>query len=492
MAYTQNELPDGLDALTSLDSTDVFVVGDQSDSDRAKKITKANILIDFADETQTLTNKTINTASNTITVLEADVSDLQSYITQVEDDSSPNLGGDLDVNGSDITSSSAGDITLSPDTTGNVILDGLNWPQADGTSGQVVTTNGAGQLSFSTPAGAGDMLIATYDPTAVSSDAFLTSNMNATADRLFYSDSSGDVQEITLGTSSQVLTSTGATSAPSFQAAAGGGNVSNTGTPVDNQLAVWTDATTVEGTTSLTFDSSTDVFIIGDGTTGSLALGGISQMSNSAGTTTLQNIDAIDATTETTFEAAIDSLTNLTVVGTLVTGNADAIISAASVTVVGAVELATAAETTTGTDATRAVTPDGLAGSDFGIRLIEPQVIQGATAVATGDGAGDYRFFVPAELNGYNLVSAHAAVVTAGTTGTMDIQINNVTQATDMLTTVITIDSTEKTSYTAATPPVIDAANDDVATGDEIRIDVDAIHTTPGNGLSIILGFQLP
>jgi hypothetical protein len=61
-----------------------------------------------------------------------------------------------------------------------------------------------------------------------------------------------------------------------------------------------------------------------------------------------------------------------------------------------------------------------------------------------------------------------------------------------MLTTKITIDSGEKTSYTAATPPVINTSNDGVATGDEIRVDVDAISTTPPNGLSIILGFQLP
>ena len=42
--------------------------------------------------------------------------------------------------------------------------------------------------------------------------------------------------------------------------------------------------------------------------------------SDSSGTLTLQNIDAIDATTESTLEAAIDSLTNLTAVGTLTTG----------------------------------------------------------------------------------------------------------------------------------------------------------------------------
>jgi hypothetical protein len=41
-----------------------------------------------------------------------------------------------------------------------------------------------------------------------------------------------------------------------ISAGAGGGNVSNTGTPADGQIAVWTDATTIEGATNLTFDGS--------------------------------------------------------------------------------------------------------------------------------------------------------------------------------------------------------------------------------------------
>jgi hypothetical protein len=37
----------------------------------------------------------------------------------------------------------------------------------------------------------------------------------------------------------------------------GGGNVSNTGTPVDNQIAVWTGSTVIEGTSGLTYNGST-------------------------------------------------------------------------------------------------------------------------------------------------------------------------------------------------------------------------------------------
>ena len=39
-------------------------------------------------------------------------------------------------------------------------------------------------------------------------------------------------------------------------AGTGSGNVSNTGTPVDNQLAIWTDATTIEGNSNLTFSGT--------------------------------------------------------------------------------------------------------------------------------------------------------------------------------------------------------------------------------------------
>ena len=58
-----------------------------------------------------------------------------------------------------------------------------------------------------------------------------------------------------------------------------------------------------------------------------LTVGSSVPFSDSSGTLTLQNIDAIDNTTETTLEAAIDSLTNLTKVGTVTVGtwNSDVI-----------------------------------------------------------------------------------------------------------------------------------------------------------------------
>jgi hypothetical protein len=98
---------------------------------------------------------------------------------------------------------------------------------------------------------------------------------------------------------------------------AAGGNVSNTGTPVNNQIAVWTDATTIEGDPALTFDATSDTLAIG--ASGNLAFGAVTILSDSAGTTTLNNIDALDATTESTIEAAIDTLANLTSASSLAT-----------------------------------------------------------------------------------------------------------------------------------------------------------------------------
>lgn len=57
-------------------------------------------------------------------------------------------------------------------------------------------------------------------------------------------------------------------------AIAGGGDVSKVGTPVNNQVGVWTGDGTLEGDTALTFDTTVDKLSVG-GTTGSLDTGTI-------------------------------------------------------------------------------------------------------------------------------------------------------------------------------------------------------------------------
>jgi hypothetical protein len=99
----------------------------------------------------------------------------------------------------------------------------------------------------------------------------------------------------------------------------GGGNVSNTGTPVNNQIAVWTDATTIEGTTGLTYDGA-NLQLTGDiGSTGTRITKGWF--------TDLQVTNAI-AGSITGNAATVTTNANLTGVVTS-TGNATAIADAA-------------------------------------------------------------------------------------------------------------------------------------------------------------------
>lgn len=102
--------------------------------------------------------------------------------------------------------------------------------------------------------------------------------------------------------------------------------------------------------------------------------------------------------------------------------------------------------------------------------------------VSTGD--AKFVFWIPDDLDNTELVGAAAGVSVAGT---VTVQIRNVTQAFDFLSTKITIDSGEYTSYTAAIPPVI-TANQPVAKGDRIAIDVDAAGGT-AEGLGVLLEF---
>jgi len=111
-----------------------------------------------------------------------------------------------------------------------------------------------------------------------------------------------------------------------------------------------------------------------------------------------------------------------------------------------------------------------------------------ATAVATGDGT--FAFTVPAQLDGMNLVDVVCSVNDKGVTGATDIQIRRRRAGSnaDMLTTKITIGD-----EFFATDEGVNASNDDVATGDQIYVDVDAVHSgTAPNGLSTVLTFQEP
>lgn len=117
------------------------------------------------------------------------------------------------------------------------------------------------------------------------------------------------------------------------------------------------------------------------------------------------------------------------------------------------------------------------------------KVLDDDTPVTTGDGKA--YFTVPAALNGMNMVDCDACVYTVSSSGTPTVQIHNLTDTQDMLSTRITIDENEYTSYTAAAAAAINASYDDVATGDILRFDID-VAGTDAKGLELHLVFQKP
>jgi hypothetical protein len=110
--------------------------------------------------------------------------------------------------------------------------------------------------------------------------------------------------------------------------------------------------------------------------------------------------------------------------------------------------------------------------------------------VVIADGVGYLP--IPYAFDGYDVVYVHAEVKTAGTTGTTDIQLRNITQSQDILSTKLTIDSGETGSDTAATPAVINLSNDDLSAYDLLAVDVDAKSTTAAKGLIVTVGMRKP
>jgi hypothetical protein len=146
----------------------------------------------------------------------------------------------------------------------------------------------------------------------------------------------------------------------------------------------------------------------------------------------------------------------------------------------GIVEIATQAEVNTGTDASRVVTCDTLNGWDgtgqnevLGIAVSDE-----TTDLTTGTAKATFR--MPYAMT---LSEVRATVTTAPVGSTLVVDLN---EGTTILSTKLSIDASEKTSETAATPAVIsDSALADDA---EITIDIDQVGaSTAGTGLKIWL-----
>ncbi|HAL23984.1 MAG TPA: hypothetical protein DCP40_14880 [Stenotrophomonas sp.] len=114
------------------------------------------------------------------------------------------------------------------------------------------------------------------------------------------------------------------------------------------------------------------------------------------------------------------------------------------------------------------------------------RVVLLATDIATGAGRDSlvlpYGLLLDTVANG----GIYATLTTAQASGTpLTVDVNR--NGTSILATKMTFDNSERTTATAATPPVLVAGGAVLAKGDEITFDVDQIGTAGARGLRVYL-----
>ena len=116
-------------------------------------------------------------------------------ISDVVDDTSPQLGGDLDVNGNDIVSTSNANIDIVPNGTGDVTLQADTVQVGDSNADATITTNGTGDLTLNTNSGTNSGSIVIQD--AANNNITITPNGsgNIVLDGLTFPNADGNANE---------------------------------------------------------------------------------------------------------------------------------------------------------------------------------------------------------------------------------------------------------------------------------------------------------
>ena len=103
-----------------------------------------SLTIKFFDGSDDITFATVNTSANTVDFTDSSVT------FDIVNDTSPQLGGNLDVNGQDIVSTSNADIDIIPNGTGDVNLGADTVQIGDNNANATLTTQGTGDLILNT------------------------------------------------------------------------------------------------------------------------------------------------------------------------------------------------------------------------------------------------------------------------------------------------------------------------------------------------------
>lgn len=174
-------------------------------------------------------------------------------------------------------------------------------------------------------------------------DLLSTSNLRISATKLAIDDATGSVTAATSGASGKVELATAAETQT-------GTDLTRAVTP--SGLSAWAGTANITSVGTLTV-GNVDAAV----TTATSGAAGKVELATAAET---QTGTALNRALTPSGLSAWAGTANITAVGTLTTGNVDAAVTAATSGAAGKIELATAAETQTGTALDRAVTPSGL------------------------------------------------------------------------------------------------------------------------------------
>lgn len=153
-------------------------------------------ILKFFDGSDDITFATFNTTANTVNVSDS--------ATDVVGDTTPQLGGNLDVNGNSIVSTSNGDINLSPNGTGRIVLGNASVPATEtATISTTKTLDLDTNQNFILTLGSGSNTLA--NPTTEAS------NVGQTGIIIFIQPSSGSAGTVSLGTDYETVGAGGLT-----------------------------------------------------------------------------------------------------------------------------------------------------------------------------------------------------------------------------------------------------------------------------------------
>ena len=251
--------------------------------------------------------------------------------------------------------------------------------------------------------------------------------------------------------------------------------------PTGSPLTRWIDGADVTARVLLDFAAAST------STAGKVALATIAQVNTGTDATRAVTPDSLEGSALQIKVDAIEALADVTDATNVAAATAVMDADTASTTSKGAVELATTAEMDTGTDTGRAMGVNEFNDSDWGTKEVGLEVFGSTTNVVTGNGTTGIP--ISASMDGFNVVGVLCTVHTKGITGATTVVVRKRTGGvdSDVLSTGVTIGD-----EFFASDGTIDTGEDDVATGDNLYIDVDGVHTTKPKGLSVVILLRKP